>query len=430
MTHFEFINVLLNNVIYYFISLLICSVLFYQFGRKFTNSWFDPLRFQLITSTFSCAVVLFLSFSKIIDFAISFYFITSLLAFWISFRLFSRKQIEFSNKLIINEDSIANTLFIIFTSLYLFFTLISYRVLGIPLFGESRLDSYSGSGLGFIYRIQPFLLTYSTIYIYYSWDSLTVSKSKKINLTIILCLFLITGILSGSRSIFLHYIFCYWGYRYFYKQNIDKLKIPIKVIVFAGIVSVFSFSLKLENSTLIASIGELLIRAVASGDCYYMALPNNVIDSVDIGVWYRHLFYNFLGPVRLISGQEIPPPVGFQLTWIVNPTLYGISAGPLSTPQLLGYLYFKNWGIIFSIVVGGFLSFILFRFNKLIPNGIIGSIVSTYIYIQLMALIGDVCLGMGVLFDICFSLTFFLFIIIFIKLIQLLKLKYGPQKQD
>ena len=69
-------------------------------------------------------------------------------------------------------------------SLYLFFTLISYRVLGIPLFGESRLDSYSGSGLGFIYRIQPFLLTYSTIYIYYSWDSLTVSKSKKINLTI------------------------------------------------------------------------------------------------------------------------------------------------------------------------------------------------------------------------------------------------------
>ena len=102
----------------------------------------------------------------------------------------------------------------------------------------------------------------------------------------------------------------------------------------------------------------------------------------------------------------------------------------MSTPQLLGYLYFKNWGIIFSIVVGGFLSFILFRFNKLIPNGIIGSIVSTYIYIQLMALIEDVCLGMGVLLHICFSLTFFLFIIIFIKLIQSLKLKYGPQKQD
>lgn len=411
MTSFEFYNLVFENYILYTLLLIIVSVFFYKIGRKYTHTLFDPLILTLISVAFTTVVPFFLYFTGKINLGITLYFTLAHLAFWVAFSIPAKKQITFSRFVITDEKNIAYSLYIIFLLIYLSLTIISYIVLGIPLFKESRLEVYSGSGLGIFARIIPFAQFYCIFYSFYFWkDSKKISFRKAV-VIFSFFIFLITGILSGSRSSFFVFIFVYWGYSYFLLKDTKNLKKLYKFLFIGFLITLFSFVLKSEDYDVLTGLSSFGLRVISSGDNYYMALPNDIWKNVVTGPWYSHLFLGLLGPLRIINAAFVPSPIGYQLVWAVNPSLDGLATGPLSSPALLGLLYFNWGGVIFSFLMGYFVSICMYRLPKLMPGGLLSSIFAAYFYMQMLSFIQDSCLGMSYLFDSILNFVFLFFLI-------------------
>ena len=420
MTHFEYYKLFYDNFFLYMLLLLLCSFPFYKIWNKYTYTWFDPLRITIFTNIFTTTVVFFLYLTKQIEAGIFIQFITSIVVFWLAFIIFAKRQPSYSSKTMNNYGELAFILFILFLALFISLTSLTYFLLGIPLLANTRLETYAGSGLGVFGRLIPFFKTYCLFYSFYMWDSCKKINVIKFFLIFVFFIFIVTGILSGSRSSFFQLIFVFWGYHHFYKRDTQQLARYYRFLILAVLVSIMSFSIKSEFFNFIGAANKFILRAISSGDNYYMALPNNIIANVDIGIWYKHLFYGLLGPLRIINGDSVPPPVGYQLTWLTNPGIYGLATGPLSSPPLLGYIYFGWGGVFFSLIIGIFCSFAIFKLPYMLPRGVITSSISFYLYSSIIAFIGDVCLGMGYLFDTILNIIFVVVILFGVFLIGIL----------
>lgn len=407
MTNFEYYVLFYDKALLYLLLLLVSAFFYYKISAKYTYTWFDPLRFTIITNVFSSTVILFLYFTENIAVDVFWHFIISITIFWLALTIFARQTPIYSSKIVINEGKLALILFSLFFALFISFTGATYALLGIPLFSDSRLETYAGSGMGVLGRMIPFFMVYCIFYIIYIWKHSSKLSLKRWLVVLPIVTFAVTGVLSGSRSSVLIFVFVIWGYFHFYERDTSKLKKYYKVVFLVILGSIFvSFSMKFGSANFIGIGEKFILRAISSGDNYYMALPNNIWEQVETGPWLKHLFYGLLGPLRIIGGDFMPPPVGYQLTWLVNPHLYGLATGPLSSPSLLGFIYFGWGGLFFSFVTGLFCSYAIFRLPYLFPRGIISSSLSIYIYLNMITFIGDVCLGMGYLFDTILNLVF------------------------
>jgi oligosaccharide repeat unit polymerase len=414
MTSFEFYNLVFENFGIYILLLVLVSFFFLFIGKKYTSSWLDPLRINLLIIVFTAVVPLFLFATGTIKFELTLYFILAQLAFWVGYIIFAKKQITFSKTTLINEEKTAYILYIIFLIVYIILISLTYILLGIPLFMASRLEVYSGSGLGIFARIMPFAQIYCIFYSFYSWKNLKRFSLKKIVVIFSFLIFLTTGILSGSRSSFFIFLFVYWGYCYFFLANASLVNKYYKFLLLGLVFSIFSFVLKSDGYEILTGLTGFGLRAISSGDNYFMALPNDIWKSVDTGPWFNHLFSGLLGPLRIINTSLVPPPVGYQLSWAVNPSLDGLATGPLSSPALLGFLYFRWGGIVFSFIIGLLISITIYKVPTIMPKGLLSSIFCCYMYMQMLTFIQDSSLGMSYLFD---TILNFCILIILINII-------------
>jgi hypothetical protein len=296
------------------------------------------------------------------------------------------------------------------------FIITTYIVLGIPIFLDSRLDTYTGSGLGVLGRMMPFLKIYCIFYSFYLWENSSKLSLERHFIIFVLLIFIITGVLSGSRSSFFIFMYVYWGYCYFFLRNTTRIGKYYKIFLLGIFLSLITFSIQSGSKDILSSFKPLTERVIASGDAYFEALPKDIWKQVQTGPWYKHLFYGLLGPTRLMGGFHYEP-LGFKLTGLIYPTMGGISTGPLSLPALLGFIYFGWGGLLFSAILGFLISFSIFHLPSLMPKGIISSVVSFYIFLQFITFIVDPCLGMGYLFDTILNITFLVLLILLIQLI-------------
>jgi len=410
MRFYQFFILFYANLELYFCSLLIVSIPVFYLAKRYTRSWIDPFRVLLIFVSFANAVPLFLFCLDEIPSYLFYNFICSESLFWFGFIFFAKKNIVLSTKKIINEKGIASLLYITFYALYLSFTVFSYLNFGIPIFAESRLTTLEGSGgFGVLSRLNSFFLIYLLMYSYYLFEH---GRSFLYRFTpfLVVVTIAITGILSGSRSSFFIFVFTYFGYQYFYKGVLPDVKRVVKfipIIISSGVVVML---LTTSGSIQSAFIG-LGLRFVSTGDVYWMAYPNEVITTINLENSLSYLFSGILGPLRLINNNNIPAPVGAQLTWALNSDLQGIMVGPNGRPPVLGYVLFGWWGLLYSFILGLFVSFFLFKLPTIIPRGTISSAFIVYVYLKIQTFIVDPPLGMTYLFDIFLNLFFLLFLI-------------------
>lgn len=416
MTHYNFYNLIFDNWLLYLASLAICSLCFIYVGKKYTHTWFDPLRIQLVVSTFASTVFLFLFMKGIIKFSIFSYFCLAEMLFWVAFMIPARRQIKFSNQILANEKSISFVLYISFLILFIIFIVASYALLGIPIFKGNRLDTYMGSGLGFLDRMMPFFKIYCIFYSFYLWERSNKYSLNRLLVVFVFLIFIITGILSGSRSSFFVFLIIYWGYCYFFLRNTEKITKYYKIFIIGIFVTLLTFSIQAGSKNLLGSFRPLAERVIASGDAYFEALPNDTWKTIDTGIWYKHLFYGLVRPAKMLKEFHYVP-VGVLLTRKIYPQNVGATYGPVGLPSLLGFIYFGWGGLLFSFILGFFISLSLFRLPALFPKGIISSIISVYFFIQFLSYIGDPCLGMGYLFNTILNLIFLTFLIFVITLI-------------
>ena len=417
MQNFQFFALFVEYPWIYLISYLISSLPLFIIAKRYTRSWIDPLRILVFFVSFANVIPLFLFFIKEIPIYLFFYFICSETLFWLGFVVFASKKIVLSTKKLINEKKISALLYFFFYTFYVSSTLFSYLNFGIPIFAESRLTTLQGSGgFGIISRLNAFFVIYLSIYSYYQLDK---KKSCLYRFFPIIVFVTIAafGILSGSRSSFLTFVFAYFGYQYFYKGILPNVKKVIKYapLVVGGALAVLLIT---NPGSLESAFINLGYRFIASGDVYWMAYPNETINSIHMGDSFSYLFSGILGPLRLIDNMKISPPVGAQLTWIVNPILQGIMVGPNARPPVLGYVLFGWFGLPYSFIIGLFTSFLLFKIPAFFPRGLISTAFVLYIYLNAQTFVGDPPLGTTYLFDILLNFFFLLLTIILFSFIE------------
>lgn len=413
MTHWEFFVFLYSYWYYYFLALAIAGLLCYLIGRRYTNNWLDPLRIALVFVAFANAVPIFLLFINKIYLKDFIYFLIAESSFWIGFIILARKEIKFSSKKILDDKNISFKIFIIFLVLYIVCIGSIYALRGIPLLMKSRLDLFKDSGgLAVLMRITALPQIFCLLFSFYLWENSANNKLRRYIAVLSFSIFILTGLLSGSKGNFLYILYAFWGYKRFYKEEPLLGKNYYKIFIPALLAGIFTLVIQTQD-TLLHGFLNFFNRFIFTGDLYWMAYPNQIYKHVVITDWFANFFQGFLGPMRLIDYSQAGIILGFQMTWLVYPYMKGISVGPNSRPVLLGYIYFGWWGILFSFLLGLFVSIITFRSASLFPKGLITSSINTYIYISMIGFITDPITGFTNIFDVLLNLLILIFILFF-----------------
>jgi hypothetical protein len=377
MGKLEFSQLLIENFNVYLIILTILIFIYFLIFRKLYISFIDPLIISQIFSLFASSVVYFLSALNLIDFKYTFQFTITQLLFWIGLFTFSpKKLIEYSHTLTnvpidrIHTISLKRKHFYLFYFSSLFFIIIQlliYAKFGIPLFLESRLSLFSESGGGGILgRIVKVLSVIVLIY------GLTIKKfAKKISIytnmyvNLVLGFYIITLILSGSKSTFLNFLSVYFLWvLFFVPQNLKNInKYQYTLIGFVFISALFIISI--QNNTQ-SSFVLFIERLIGSGDIFYQGYYDDKINAIQ-GNSFNILFADILGSYRIIPWSNLPKPIGMQLynmTYNVD-----LNMGANARHNYLGLVCFGYFGsFFFSFLLGMIISFVRHKLFFQIKN--------------------------------------------------------------
>jgi hypothetical protein len=254
--------------------------------------------------------------------------------------------------------------------------LIAYKLFGIPLFAESRLLIYGESGswgqlfnriLNVTYPCSIFLTIFFIL-----------NKKGKIRFyaKINFILLIIFTFFKGSKGAFLSFGMCFFIYSLYYTHWSDKLffengkKYVTKFLIIAviGAVMVVLFSEETTNPIVF-----LLARVGMSGDIYFMAYPNSVIDLIPkSNSWFINLFSSPLSLIGLIDRSQIPEPMGFFLMEYHTSGMI-IGKGPNARMNIFSYVYLGEFlAPIYCFIIGLILSFVRNKLFFLLPKNIIG----------------------------------------------------------
>ena len=295
-------------------------------------------------------------------------------------------------------------------------TLVSYKLLGIPIFNDnSRLATYTGSGLGFIARLSPVLYIYSLFYIIHLISKSDSIRSRLTNILLLIPIIII-GVFSGSRSSFLGIIFVFWGYRTFFLQLEPKVKNFKWLLVPFIIISFLTFSIESSGDYFQAGL-MFLNRIVGCGDLYWEALANDTWKSVVITRPFEFVFMGFLGPLHILNPNFAEIPIGFQLTNIVYHTITGSSTGPVALFPIFGLVCFGYvGGLIFSFFQA-LLASLLLKLSFIKSNSIIVGAMAYFAFYNIIQLLADISSGLGSCLETIVSYIFIAIILLIIAAI-------------
>lgn len=384
MDSFDYFMLLYANWFKYSISISLVAVVYYLVYKKYFISLLDPFSYAIFFSAMSLTVPVFLFMVDEMTLKLFISLVLTQGFFFLGFRMFSpinihKKQVIVQRGSDFQEVRFTKWLFIIIGIANIFLQLFSYKLVGIPLFADSRLAIYGESGginnllkrtLDVTLQCHVFL----TIYFLYSKNkSLFFIIYTNISIVAIVAF----SLLSGSKGAFITFglaFFIYalysirWGDLHLFSM-IKKFiyKFGIVAILLAFIVIMLSED---SGNPLIF----LLMRIGQSGDVYYMAYPNEVIDKVPTLNWFVALFASPLSSFGLIPRSMVPQPMGYFLMQYHNPTVE--FRGPNPRLNVFSYVYF---GVIYSplycFILGMIVSFLRNKLFYLLPANIFGCIV-------------------------------------------------------
>lgn len=395
MTIFDFLDILSENVWLYLLSLGLVGTIYYFLIRVIVKSVLDPVFFALIGAAFANTVPVFLYFSGVISNEYIIYLISIETVFWLAYFLFRKKNTSF-NDYKMNDGKASFSIFKLMFGLCILSHVLTYMVLGIPIFKSTHTETFSGAGgWGILSYFQSFSLFFTITYSYY----LLGVKYKILLAKISLVFAFVFCILSGSRSSILIFAYGYFFYIFYYCRKSINLKKYKKYILFICTFPIIVIMIHSGSNIVNASQG-VAERIIAFGDMYWMALPYNKMDAVIINHPILYLFQGILAPLRIIDYSSLDINLGLQLSNIVYPGLTDVHFAPNSRLALLGWTCFGWGGLILSFILGGVFAFIRTRFYILFPHGIIPVIIYGFIYTKFTSLLGDPIIAIGQTFGI------------------------------
>jgi len=356
----------------------------------------DPYLLAVVSSVFCLTDVFLLYFTGNITTYVFLSYVFTQCTFFIGFHLMRARKAVFSsppdNRMSYNKPRAKEIIaFYFFSIVYLVSQCAIYMLKGIPLFMESRLETFaSGGGTGILGRICDVSSIFS-LYAFFAVIKIDKFRLSEMPKYFILCLIFVTFLLSGSKSSFLVIFYVFWCYIMFaklkklnYLTYIKLLKKNVKLIVITslGVVSVIIFvqtKTQIENpeDRLNPLLG-LCLRLVHSGDVYWYAYPNNVYLKIPAEHWFTALFNDTLGLLRIKNWDELPEAIGITFKNIHHPS--DVPQGPNARHNIFGLIYYGFFGgIIFSFCLGLLLGFIRNIMPQLLSASMLGGFVFTYL---------------------------------------------------
>ena len=433
MNNYEFYDIALNNISL-FISLLFFSVfIHYIIFRSLVKSILDPYFLAVISSVFCLTVVYLLYFTSNISFYLFMSYNLTQLGFILGIFTFKHKIPINKKKNLITEKSNNNSLiaFYFFSAVYIISQCIIYKLKGIPLFMESRLETFSsGGGAGVLGRISDVSSIFS-LYAFFLVIKIDKFRISEIPKYLILLLIFITFFLSGSKSTFLIVFSVFWCYIIFtqikggdYLVYLQLMKKNIKwIILFSIVISTFIIYVQSNpdnagENTLNPFLA-LCLRFVHSGDIFWYAYPDNVYLKIPSNQWVAALLHDTFGFLRIQDWSNLPEAIGITLKDIHHPS--DVLQGPNARHNVFGLIYYGFFGsIFFSYSLGVFLSFVRNKLPYILRADIFGGATFTYLMCRGASIDGDPMLTITYFDNIVFILpllyTMYLLLIEFLRI--------------
>ena len=374
------------------VVLLIINFLIF---RRYIYSIFDPFALHLFMSTCGYSVVFFLYYLNLIS---SYYFFSFLLtqtAFFIGFLTIKpiniKNVIRNSCNARIRFSATAKVLFYISVLLYVPSQLLVYYYAGIPLFMESRLETFfGGSGFGIFNRIIPVTSTIVSVILIYKIFFIKGRGFLERLLDAFLILFIIaTGFLSGSKATFLGLIFImffvvFFNYRAAYSvtrrllHKIRKRQWQLFVIAVIAAVAVVAVQTAWEygDTNALNPLVAIAMRFVNTGDVYVLAYPKNYLARMEGGNPFLALFGDMFGMARIIPWEDLPKNLGLQLYQSHYHT--ALIAGPNARHNVFGLHYF---GPYLSVLLSFFLGLLVSYLRNILFSRVGLSVTGMVVYI-------------------------------------------------
>lgn len=383
MNSFEYFLLLFDNWSLYLLSVIIVALVYYIVFRRYYISLLDPFTFTCFFSAMALTVPVFLFFVGEITNRIFISFIVTQFSFFIGFRMFSPIKVSRIKAYKSKEENSQEIRFVKWFFIIIGFTniglqLFSYKLVGIPLLAEYRLGIYGESGgiNNLLKRILDVTLQchiFLTIFfIYFNRKSLFFKIYTNCSIGFIL----LFSILSGSKGAFLLFGLAFFIYAlYSIRWGNISLFFSIKkfIIKFGLVALVVAFTVISMSESSGNPLVFLLLRIGQSGDVYYMAYPNNIVDFVPTVNWFVALFGSPLSLLHIIPRSAVPDPMGYFIMQYHHPEVE--FRGPNARMNVFSYVYF---GIIYSpiycFVIGVIFSFFRNKLFYLLPSNIFGCI--------------------------------------------------------
>jgi hypothetical protein len=410
MDNYEFLDIYLSNPGIYFLALILTAFVYFLFFRRYYTSILDPLFINFLGSVFAGSVVVFLYMVNQINDYYFFSFLLTQFMFMFGFLLTGNKGriTSISSPAKDNSLNSANfelSIFIVCSITFIVLQLVVYKVAGIPLFMDSRLETFTGgSGFGLISRF----LDISSIMALYTLISIFVKRKRipKIALyyTYLFAAFYVTSsILSGAKGSFLTFGFAMFVYiitsgsKNLKKNKLYSLlkKVELKVLLLGIVIAFVVITLSKANGDIEFTevVGLFGFRLLAYGDVYWFSYPRGTLEYLSGAKPFQALFNDILGLTRLVPWSELPTAIGIDLYQMHHPS--NILQGPNARHNVFGYVYFGFIGsIAFSFVLGLVTGLgRKFLFNQQ-NNTVAKKIFFAILYIKLFGLEYDPMLGL------------------------------------
>jgi hypothetical protein len=370
MNNYIFLGLFYYHTFTVILCMIISLFIYFITLRSYFISILDPFFLSAVFSGFGFFVVLFLYITKNIEFHYFLSYILTQLFLYFGF-VSGNKSLLFKTSIKItfgNNKNFKNVLFVLSMFIFIFLQILVYIISGIPLFMKSRLETFiGGSGYGLVSRFidvsKFFAFFIALIFLTDRNDKKNILKRIFIILSIVF--FLVSSVLSGSKSSFLifgYIFFCYVIMTDNNKHIYYLFKKNEKIIVFIAIFVAIIINSYRSNG-LMSAISSFFLRFINSGDVYWYAYPNGCIEQLSKEHPWRALFTDFLGLTRIIPWKELPTAIGIDL-YKMHHSIDTIG-GPNARHNVFGYIYFGYYGsMIFSFIIG----FIIGRVRKIFLN--------------------------------------------------------------
>lgn len=387
MREFEFL-LLFNNHSILFLTLWAAIFALYRvLFWKTVKSIFDPLYFWIIFTNSICTTnVVFLSVLNEIKDYYTLTYLMSECALLSGILLLSRQQP-------ILELTSVSALFVqrlrigMVSSIVIFIaaTLTIYAERGIPLLLVSRADaSVGGSGFGFVTRISQ-VANILFVLFYYAKRKVTNLPNSNFE-RLMLLISVIFNFLSGFKAFFLLYIFAHFMTNGRPKESFWRRDFYVILVGLIVILALFAFILDTGDINVI--FVALMSRLLSSGDVYFMAFSNDVIEQLPSQEFLFQMFGSLLASFRLISWDQAPLNYGYVINEFVNQNVFLF--GPPFRYNVLWLLLTRSvfLTVLLSFIVGlsiGALNRLLYKRTRLTFTFIFLAFIYNYSFLLILA---------------------------------------------